>query len=219
MIESAEKQPVMWIASYPRSGNTLLRTVLWQCFGLRSGSSYPNDLDGKKALQEYVGHIEEGPDKRVHFPPGTLPLIKTHGYPADDNPAIYVVRNGIAASLSLCQFYSAHGITLESVIEGQQWFGTWSRHLEAWRPWGRPNTLLIKYEDMAENLPEVLTKISAFVGRPILTTRIPDRNDIAGVDGRWVRNQFDTKPVISGNLLDRFNEINSAMMRKMGYVD
>ena len=49
---------VVWLASYPRSGNTFLRTILWQCFGLRSASIYPKDLGSKKALEDYVGHIE-----------------------------------------------------------------------------------------------------------------------------------------------------------------
>lgn len=219
MIEPTETQSVIWIASYPRSGNTLLRTVLRQCFGLRSGSCYPNDLGGKKELEEYVGHIPEGTDKRIYFPSGTLPLIKTHGNPTDNHPAIYVVRNGIDASLSLCQFYAVDGLSLESVITGMLWFGTWSDHIEAWSPWDRPRTLLIRYEDMAGNLPEVLSKISSFLDRPILATKIPDRNAIAGIDGRWVRNQSDCRPAISGDLLDKFHEINGAMMRKMGYAD
>ncbi len=45
---------VIWLASYPRSGNTLLRTVLYQCFGIQSASVYPNDLGGNKALQSYT---------------------------------------------------------------------------------------------------------------------------------------------------------------------
>ena len=36
------------LSSYPRSGNTLLRTVLYQCFNLKSRSVYGNDLVGKK---------------------------------------------------------------------------------------------------------------------------------------------------------------------------
>jgi hypothetical protein len=35
--------PVTWLASYPRSGNTLLRTILKQCFGLSSQSVYPDE--------------------------------------------------------------------------------------------------------------------------------------------------------------------------------
>ena len=49
---------IVWVASYPRSGNTMLRTVLWHCLGLRTASVYPNDLGGNKDLEDYVGHIE-----------------------------------------------------------------------------------------------------------------------------------------------------------------
>ena len=38
----------LFVSSYPRSGNTFLRTVLYQCFNLKSGSVYGNDLGGKK---------------------------------------------------------------------------------------------------------------------------------------------------------------------------
>ena len=36
------------LSSYPRSGNTFLRTVLYQCFNLKSGSVYGDDLGEKK---------------------------------------------------------------------------------------------------------------------------------------------------------------------------
>jgi len=42
------QKDIIWLASYPRSGNTYLRTMLWHCFGLRSASIYPNDLGGNK---------------------------------------------------------------------------------------------------------------------------------------------------------------------------
>ena len=45
---------VVWLASYPRSGNTFLRTILWHCFGLRSASVYPKDLGGNRALEAVI---------------------------------------------------------------------------------------------------------------------------------------------------------------------
>ena len=88
--------PVL-IASYPRSGNTLVRTVLFHCFGRKSGSVYSNDFHGNKKLERYVGHIE----RRSDF--GAIPLIKTHNLPdpADQSPVIYVVKDGSAARLRL----------------------------------------------------------------------------------------------------------------------
>lgn len=112
---------IVWLASYPRSGNTFLRTILWQCFGLRSASIYPNDLGGNKRLEEFVGHIEPGVDRKIIFPRNGLPLFKTHEYPADLKPAIYVVRDGRATTLSLWKFYHDHGVacSLLDVVEGR----------------------------------------------------------------------------------------------------
>jgi hypothetical protein len=149
------KPTMIWLASYPRSGNSLLRTILWQCFGLRSFSIYPNDLGGNKELEDYVGHIEHDPDGLVRFPSNAIPLMKTHDHPTHSHPAIYVVRDGRAASVSLRQFLGERQ-PLKAVIAGQHRFGTWSDHLTAWRPSIRANTLLVKYEDMTSNLPHVL---------------------------------------------------------------
>ena len=30
----------VWLASYPRSGNTMLRTILWHGFAMKSGAIY-----------------------------------------------------------------------------------------------------------------------------------------------------------------------------------
>jgi hypothetical protein len=207
---------VVWIASYPRSGNTFLRTILWQCFGQRSGSVYPNDLGGNRKLEDYVGHIECVQNVGIQFPAGNIPLVKTHEYPINDNPAIYVVRDGRAASVSLGKFYES-SLNLETLIEGQHRFGTWSKHLLAWAPWERPNTLLLKYEDMRIDLSGTLEKISRFLGQDILKENIPDREQIAEDDGRWVRRESDWKTDMADKLLLRFNQLNQEMLKKMGY--
>lgn len=205
---------IIWLASWPRSGNTLLRTILWQCFGLRSTSLYQNDVGKNKKLEEYVGHLEKSNETRLIL--GDFPLMKTHELQPDDNPAIYIVRNGKAATISLFQFYKeAH--SLESIIEGKHGFGTWSDHLKSWHPWDRKNTLLLKYEDLLSDLPGTLDKISAFLGVKILSQVIPPRELIAGVDGRWVKNESHPKPEFSVALTRKFNEINGEMLKKFGY--
>jgi hypothetical protein len=209
---------VVWIASYPRSGNTFLRTMLWQCFGLRSGSIYPNDLGGNRKLEEYVGHIEHAQNAEIHFPPGSIPLVKTHEHPINDNPAIYVVRDGRAACVSLGKLYETYSITLEALMEGKHRFGTWTNHLLAWAPWERPNTLLLKYEDMRTDLPGTLEEISRFLGRDILKQSIPDRDQIAGIDGLVVRRESNWKTEMPPELLLRFNQLNEEMLKKFGYI-
>lgn len=207
------KSKFVWLASWPRSGNTYLRTILWHCFGLHSGSIYPDEFSGNKKLEEYVGHIE---DKKSLFFEGNIPLIKTHEAPADVSPAIYIVRDGAAATLSLCQYYPETPLGI--VIEGRHRFGTWSNHLQLWKPWERPNTLLLRYEDLVEDLPGSLNKISIFLGIGILNEIVPSRDTIADIDGRIVKKASVPKPVLPEPLSKRFLELNGEMLRKMGYL-
>lgn len=206
----------VWLASYPRSGNTFLRTILWHCFGMVSASVYPNDLGGNRELEHYVGHIEHAGAGRVEFPSGAVPLIKTHDYPRDGNPAIYVVRDGIAASVSLFRFYGER-MPMRDVIGGKHRFGTWSAHLNAWKPWERTDTLLLRYEQLRDNLPAALESIGAFLERDMVSQIVPERDRIAKVDGRWVRTASDEAKLISLELRELFIEVNGSMMRQMGY--
>lgn len=123
-----EKSRHVWLDSYPRSGNTLLRTILRHCFTLWSASICPNDLGGNRKLEDYAGHSEQSADGKVEFPAQDPALIKTHEYPADNNSAIYIVRNGRADSVSLWEFYN-RSVPLTTIIAGQHRFGTWSDHL------------------------------------------------------------------------------------------
>ncbi|MBI3570208.1 MAG: sulfotransferase domain-containing protein [Gammaproteobacteria bacterium] len=222
MTQKLNKTNIIWLASYPRSGNTLLRTVLWHCFGLRSASPYPEDLGGNKELANYIGHIDiselefVGPDQRIRFPGDAMLLFKTHQLPSDPNPAIYVVRDGRAACVSLWRFYRGQ-VTLETVIAGQHAFGAWADHVAAWRPWERPNTLLVRYEDMTGNLPHVLEGISAFLKRDIVKATIPDRNILANLEGRWVRGKSDWRSNMTDAQLELFDKTNGDMLRRLGY--
>jgi len=209
---------IVWLASYPRSGNTFLRTILWQCFGLRSASIYPDDLGGNKKLEEYVGHIEHGPDKQIRFKENSPQLVKTHEYAKDNNPAIYVIRDGRASCVSLWRFYHRR-IPLEAIVDGQFRFGTWSNHVQSWNPWDRPNTLLLEYENMTNNLPAILNNISDFLKRGIVNESIPDRSTIAESGGQWVRTKTNWKAELSGDLLKRFNQKNKSILKKAGYFD
>jgi hypothetical protein len=208
----------VWLASYPRSGNTFLRTILWHCFGLKSASVYPKDLGGNRKLEEYVGHIEHEPDGSVKFPPNALPLIKTHEYNKDNIPAIYVIRDGRAACVSLWKFYN-RTISLKKIIEGRHQFGSWSNHVISWNPWERPKTLLLKYESMTNDLPLTLNRISNFLKCDIINGNIPDRNAVSAVDGKWVKTKKNWRLEFPDDLLKEFNQINKDILLKAGYLD
>jgi hypothetical protein len=208
----------IWLASYPRSGNTFLRTALWHCFGLRSASIYPKDLGGNRALEEYVGHIEHGPQIHDRLRANGIALIKTHEHPKDGSPAIYVIRDGRAACVSLWRF-GGKAIPLEAVIEGRHRFGTWADHVRAWNPKGRPHTLLLRYEDLRDDLPGCLNDIGRFLSRPVVADRLPDRDAIAASDGKWVRRESTWQTELDGAALGRFNEMNKDVLEAYGYLD
>lgn len=207
----------IWLASYPRSGNTFLRTILWQCFGLRSSSIYPNDLGGNSRLEAYVGHIERQPGPSSTTAEPGPDLIKTHEYPADGSPAIYVIRDGRAASASLQEFYH-RTLSHEAVADGKHRFGSWADHVKAWHPWDRPDTLLLQYETMTTDLPLTLRRIAEFLQRDVLNSQLPDREAIAGIDGLWVTKAGRSKPGLTGELLSRFNSANRDILRQAGYT-
>src|SRR5690606_21283792 len=97
--------PVVWLASYPRSGNPFLRTLLFHRFGLSSASIYSNDFGHNETLGRQVGHIEHGANGQIDFGDAPVRLIKTHAPPQDDRRAIYVLRDGRAAMVSLYIYY------------------------------------------------------------------------------------------------------------------
>ena len=122
---------VTWLASYPRSGNTYLRTILFNCFGIKTASIYPKDLGGNKILENFVGHIEHNQNKTITFQKGSIPIIKTHKLNQDENRSIYIIRDGRAASVSLWNFYGKK-IPIKDIILGNHPFGTWKDHLISW---------------------------------------------------------------------------------------
>ena len=161
----------------------MLRTILWQCFGLRSASFYPSDFANNPKLESYTGHIEFGPE-RERYLEGPQPLLKTHEQvPLDANPTIYVVRDGRAAIASTWKFYGGQ-IPLNALIDGNWRFGPWSGHVQAWNPWRRPQTLLIRYEDIQSDFAKTLAEIAAFL-------RVNSLQGACG-PGHHVRRNVDT---------------------------
>ena len=203
------------VSSYPRSGNTFLRTVLYQCFNLKSGSVYKNDFDGNIKLENYIGHIEHNEDSSITFPEGQLAIIKTHEENIPNSPAIYVLRDGRASIVSLWEFYGRK-TSISDIIEGNHRFGKWSDHINSWDPLFRPNTLLLKYEDILNNLDSVLLKLSVFLNQDVLNHKLPPRETIA--DGRVVRIKTNWESELSGENLDRFNELNKTFLKQFGYL-
>ena len=207
---------INWLASYPRSGNTFIRTILFNCFGIKTGSIYQNDLGGNKILENFVGHIEHNPDKTITFQKATIPIIKTHELNKDKNRAIYLVRDGRAATVSLWHFYDKK-ISIEDIILGHTIYGKWKDHLNSRNPLKRDNTLFIKYEDIIPEFKSILSSIGTFLDKDIISKKLPSRDSVALFDGKWVRSKTDWRKNISSKELELFNEVNYSVLEKYGY--
>ena len=143
---------IVWLASWPRSGNTLLRIKFQQAFGLDTWSIYDDttDIGADAETAKIVGHRSHGMSReefiRVAMELPDTFFVKTHELPSDDSPAIYVVRDGRSAVVSwrhYCESFTEVVPSLEAAIRGAEWPGSWSQHVRAWALSGPPETLVV----------------------------------------------------------------------------
>lgn len=95
-------------------------------------------------------------------------FVKTHLPPRDNQPAIYVVRDGRKAMLSYLhfhrKFFPKGKANLQGLILGFDEYTSWSEHIDAWSPVDRQNTLLLRYEELIDADRALLEKIACFIG-------------------------------------------------------
>ena len=166
---------LIWLASYPRSGNHLLRAILSRCFELGSYDIYQN-IGGRSdpALAGVLGArtVDEKSSAafiaRARISSEPI-LVKTHDLVPGTDRCIYIVRDGRAALASYRRYLADvenRPHTLPELIEGKVWPGGWQRHVEQFLARDPAKTLVLRYEDLASADPP-LAKIAAFVGAPI----------------------------------------------------
>jgi hypothetical protein len=165
---------ITWLSSYPRSGNTLFRTILNRNFGT---ASYTDEVvenskmggESRRLVDETIGaerflgawdeFYEEALSSRAMY------YIKTHRPPRDASKAIYIVRDGRKAIVSYL-YYHRHILgdltkSIMPLVLDFDFYGGWSEHFAAWNAANR-NTLLLRYENLVSPSPETLKAISDF---------------------------------------------------------
>lgn len=166
---------LVWLASYPRSGNHLLRTVLSRSFDLGSYEIYqPVARPIAPAAAAAIGALTFPDETREAFlvrarASSDLFLVKTHDPVPDGDHAIYVVRDGRAALASYRRYLAEvprKARSLRWLINGRQWPGPWHAHVERFLARDTATTLVLRYEALAAHHPP-LDAISAFLGVPV----------------------------------------------------
>lgn len=135
---------IVELVSYPRSGMQFLRMVCWYCFGIKTTSVYNEGGDfNYNALSSY------NPPRGIHF-------RKNHRQPSevDDNPVVYLVRDGRASIVSYVKMMNGREYDAElakRVIDGEDdqygRVGAWGCHVANWLQ-DRRTCHIIRFQDL-----------------------------------------------------------------------
>jgi len=180
------RNPLVWVrhqslkasdvffASYPRSGSTWLRFLLFD--------SLVGEPSGFQSVNQAI------PDVKLHkdglpLMPGGGRLIKTHEvYHPEYRRAVYLVRDPRDVALSEYAYQTALGLVNDNlddyvqkfVTRGVNPFACWRDHVESWlsAPLGPEQLLIIRFEDLRADSFQTLVQIVEFLGLTPDETRI-----------------------------------------------
>ncbi len=187
-----EAPEIIWLASYPKSGNTWLRFLLASYFfgppasSVEVGQRIP-DIHKVKIIPPVAGHdLGLG----ISTPGRRVVLAKTHFAAAVGHPhwnqtaaAIVVVRNPADVLLSNLNFMRLEGSVASLKVTDEQYarifiqmggdprwldtgFGTLDLHLASWQGASTFPRLAIRYEDLKGDTAGTLRRIVEFL-RPV----------------------------------------------------
>src|SRR5262245_30570346 len=93
---------IVWLASYPRSGNTFLRIILHRVYGAPTYSVYDDDDPvAQRVGTELVGYRPKPLSRSEPIASEDVYFVKTHKRrKPDGSAAIYLVRDGRDAVVS-----------------------------------------------------------------------------------------------------------------------
>lgn len=175
-LDSSEEDwgGVTILASYPRSGNTLLRTLLERVTGVVTGADTRPDRPMSKSLALQYDLVGEGVVHGVR-------VVKTHyperqGYPVHvGQKAIVLIRNPYDAIDSYWNFnltnthtetvtdeiYTRFAETFDNLAVNE--LGTWMRfHFYWWQHVGIP-VIWVRFEDLILNTEQEMARIISFL--------------------------------------------------------
>jgi len=221
---------IVWIASYPRSGNTFLRVILNTIFDIQTYSIYDDKIDigGDSQTADVVGHrfLPEGFDLSQARSEEEVYFIKTHELPNDcvdeADKIIYLIRDGrecVLSYLRYAQNYGNAGKTLEDTIYGNIFSYGWGDHVRAWDANKRKNTLLIKFEELTDNPKSYIQIISNFIQIDPVGYDLPLFSELKEINPKFFRagKKDSWKEVYSEDDLISFWLRNYTQMIEYGY--
>ena len=152
----------VYIASYPRSGNTWVRLLLEHSLGFATETRQPVGREFFSAITNRDSHITQLP---------SLHLVKTHAFAVSgDDPVIYVLRDGRDAAVSYWHHTSAYGNGykgsfsqfLRELYSKRDW---WPDHVYHWLKTDKSHPkIVVRFEDLIKDQEKELGRLVSFLG-------------------------------------------------------
>lgn len=178
---------IIWLASYPRSGNTFFRSVLHHYFDIQSHSIHGDhrDIGSNSDLGTLVGHAQGDRgslDLDALRRDPAIYVVKTHDTPSEymetGDQVIYVVRDGRDASTSYLKYLhrvaGLSAVSLQDIITGKVAFGFWGNHVQRWRRALFDSIHFFKFEEITNDPDGLADRLAEVFKRSRSRARFPD---------------------------------------------
>jgi hypothetical protein len=192
---------IVWVASFPRSGNTFLRIVLHRLYGVRTSTVY--DVDGVAARigRDIVGYEDRTMSYEAMRGSSTTHFVKTHR-PRDESiqeadAAICLVRDGRDALVSWAHQISERcGRPYEDELRtliaepAERGAGSWGRNVLSWlEPLGQRRVVLT-YDELVGSPRATVEHVMTTIGPAPCAqgdAALPSFADLHTTDNRFFR--------------------------------
>jgi len=227
---------IVWVASFPRSGNTFLRIVLKQLYGLRTSVVYDVDGVAERLGADLVGFVERDAPIEAMRDSDEFHFVKTHRQRDDQvqeaDRAICLVRDGRDALVSWARLLtetdeSRFEQELQTLMNRNDRTGTgsWGTNVLSWLRPPAPHRVLLRYEELARDpRSTIAATLTALMPQlpPQTAGQIPSFADLQRTDIRFFRRGHtgSHQDELPGHMHDLFWSWpdNASAMKLLGYT-
>jgi hypothetical protein len=183
---------IVWVASFPRSGNTFLRIVLHRLYGVRTSTIYDVDGVADRLGADLIGATDRPAALATLRASADVHFVKTHrtrdADVSDDDPAICLVRDGRDALVSWARLSSEDDparyesdLRAKILAEPGHGTGSWGANVLSWLEPPSPARAILRYEDLIADPVTTVTSVVSTVAptlTPLPNPEIPTHADL-----------------------------------------
>lgn len=192
---------LVWLASYPRSGNTFLRILLHRLYGVRTSVVYDIDGVAERLGPDMVGFRRCRDSLDAMRESTELHFVKTHRQRDDDvdesDKAVCLVRDGRDSLVSWARLECekpgrSFRVELDQMIERETRRGTgsWGNNVLSWLQPSAQQRVVLRFEDLvsepSESLRRTLARLAIGLTRRA-GSEAPTFAELHHVDPRFFR--------------------------------